>query len=133
MTFSLRQDEWALLERVPREDLIQFVAELDMIIPAGEIDRRALFELAVPKVVARVREEGIPLTKYDREDLEALAPNELTALCTLVGVRRPSVSGLMKAGAKAYKSRQKVKQGSDPYAYMIPILLTSVIRCAMEA
>jgi hypothetical protein len=133
MTFSLQPDEWTLLENVAREDLIQFVADLDVIIPAGEIDRRALFELAIPKVVARIRAEGIPLTKYDREDLEALSTDELGALCTLAGVRRPTVSGLMKAGVKVYKTRQKVKQGSDPYAFMIPMLLAPVIRCAMEA
>jgi len=130
MTFSLEDPEYALVQNVPAEDLISLAADLDMIPPA-EIDRRALIEACVPRMLARARKDGgIPLSKYDAQDVEALSPDQLAVLATLQGTRT-SARAVLRAGARIYRIREKNRMTrTDPYAYFIPLLLVPLLRLA---
>ncbi len=129
MTFHLLDDEYALVQAVPADDLINFAAELDMVPPA-EIDRKALFEACIPRLLDRLRTERVPLSRYDRADIEALSPTLLQALADLQG-SAPTVDAVLKVGARAYRAREKRRMTrTDMVAYMVPLLLTPMLRLA---
>jgi hypothetical protein len=133
MSFQLTDLEWSMLRKVPVEELIELAADLAVLIPEGA-DRRTLIESSVPRIVDRGRQEHLPFSKYDLDDLKALSQAQLDTLGDIQGVRKPaSVRSVLRVGQRAYKARQKNRMGSDPFAYMIPILLTPILRCAMQA
>lgn len=133
MTFALRDSEWELLSSVPVDDLVGLAAELDILVPA-EVNARQLIDLCVPRMVERARKDGLPFSKYDREDIEALSKEQVQALHKMLGLwGRASASSILRAGGRAYKARKRIKPGHDPYAYMIPVLLNPIVRCVMES
>lgn len=132
MTFELNEAEWALLEHLPVQELVALAADLDVVIP-GEIDRRSLASHCIPLMLTRACAEGLPLSKYDQADLEALSPEGLAALAAVQGVRgTPSVRSVLKAGQKAYRTLEKQRRGPSPFAAMVPILMGPLVRHAVE-
>jgi len=124
--FKLTDAEWDHLSRCPEEDLIALAADLEIVIPE-EIDARSLFESCIPRMARRIKAEGMPLSEFDLDDLEELPVPVRAGLAKALGVR-DSVRSLLRAGKKAYKLRRKQRPGNDPYLYMIPIVLTPLIR-----
>lgn len=131
MSFSLEDDEYALVEHLPAEELIALAAELDMI-PPEDIDRRALVESCLHRMLARLREERVPLSPYDQEDVQSLPPDLLAALAHLQGTPA-EVRAIMRAGKRAYRIRERRRASrQDPVAYMLPILLKPLLRLASQ-
>ncbi|TNE92045.1 MAG: hypothetical protein EP330_03580 [Deltaproteobacteria bacterium] len=127
MSFFLTETEWALVQHLPELELVELAAELELVPPA-EIDRRTLVVDCVLRIVEVGRSEGLPFSKYDREDLESLSRDELAAIAGLVGTRS-SVSAVLSAGQKTYKAWEKTRPKSQ-VALMLPLLLTAVARAS---
>ncbi|MCA9571793.1 MAG: hypothetical protein KC656_28340 [Myxococcales bacterium] len=130
MSFTLQPEEWALLQHLPTQDLVDLAADLDVLIPA-DVDKRTLLELCVPRLVERGRRSGLPFSKYDREDLEALGAAERAALGRIQGVE-PDVDAILRAGERVYRTIERERKGIDPVAMMLPSLLRPVLRHAVE-
>ncbi len=133
MAFELTHAEWKLLSSLPTNDLVQLAGELNILIPSY-INRKSLLGRCVPLIVERGRKMGgLPLSKYDKDDVEALNREQLAALAALQGIRgRPTVAAVLRVGARVHKASQKASMGNDPVAYMVPILLGPIVRHAME-
>lgn len=127
MAFTLTDREWQMVQHLPEMELVALAAELELIPPA-EINRRTLVVQCVLRLVEVGRRDGLPLSKYDREDLEALDAAEVQALAALLGTR-PNVPALMSAGQRTYKALMKVRPNSQ-VAMMLPTLLTAVARAS---
>ena len=129
MTAIINDQEWQLLKAIPEGMLVDLAADLD-ICPPEHIDRRALFEQCVVAIVERGRQEGLPFSKYDREDLEALSPPHLTAIGRLQGIQgQVTVDEVMRVGGRVYKFYQRSRP-DNPLALMLPSLLSAVARGA---
>lgn len=132
MSFALTDEEWALLAGVPREDLIELAAALEVVVPEEGASMRGVVESCVPRLLAQARDQGLPLSKYDEDDVRSLDGEALAALGQLQGVRgRATVSSVLRAGGKVYARRRKdFGEGHDPVAYMVPMLLHPMLRLA---
>ena len=124
-------DERAALDRVPVTEIVALASDLDICAPA-EIVREALLEQCVHAIVARAREEGLPFSKYDRDDISALPPPLLDSLGRLQGLRgRVTVNSIVKVGERVYRTYQK-NRPDNPVALMLPMLLGAVARAALQ-
>ncbi len=129
MSFALTDDEWLPLSRLPESTLVELAIELDILVPE-KIDARSLLEQLVPLIVERARTEGIPLSKYDREDLAELSRAELSSLARLQGLDASAdVSAVLARGERVYRTYQSTRPGSA-VAMCLPMLLTAVARAA---
>ncbi len=129
MTIALTEDEWTVLRRIPETDLVDAAADLSMLTPES-LDARALLEDMIPLIIHRLRDEGLPLSKYDRDDLEALSTSERASVARLQGLKpNASVSAMVKAGQKVYKTYLKTRPG-NPVALLLPTLLPVIARVA---
>ena len=79
-------------------------------------------------MVVRARTEGLPISRYDEEDLHALTPAELAGLAELCGTK-PTVKALLKAGARTWRAHRK-RRRTSPIAMMLPMLLPALARYA---
>ncbi len=129
MPSSFTPAEQAVLQNIPEGDLVDLVAELDVAVPAVVV-RDELLDLALGRIAQRARAEGLPFSKWDREDLEQLPAPHLQALARACGTDG-SVDALMKTGAKVYKRYQKERPGS-PVALLLPVLLAPLARRLAE-
>lgn len=128
---KLTDEEWAALSGLPTRDIVDLAADLNVLAPP-ELDRRELLQSCVPRIVARAREEGLPFSKYDRDDLLALPPEHLAALAKLQGLPSPAtVDLILKAGRRVYKHYRK-NRPHNPVALTLPLLLRVVARTAAE-
>ncbi|MBT3217838.1 MAG: hypothetical protein HN348_01995 [Proteobacteria bacterium] len=132
MAAIITDQEWQMLEAIPEGMLVDLAADLD-ICPPERIDHRALFEQCVVAIVARGRQESLPFSKYDREDLEALPPPHITAIGRLQQIQgQVTVDDVLRVGARVYKFYQR-NRPDNPLALMLPSLLTAVARQAAES
>lgn len=129
--FELTDDEWALLANVPKADVVEFAIELDVLVPADP-DNRELFLLTIPKVLDRVRADGLPFSKYDADDVGALSPELLATAAALQGTKA-TAAAVLRAGDKVRRTRERAVPGHDPYLYMLPMVLKPVLRLARAA
>ena len=129
MEFQLNDVEAEGLRLIPVGDLVDLAVDLDFI-PGAEIDRRELIEKLLPRLLERARSEGLPFSKYDREDLEALNSEHRQALAEAMGWPTDTAS-ILKGGAKVYKLYTKQRPGSQ-VALLLPLLLESLARYAFE-
>lgn len=127
MGFELTDEEYALVVGLPLESVVDLAAELDILAPE-QIDRRALIGECVIALVAHGRKEGLPFSKYDQDDLEALDAEDLRAIASVVGTAA-TVSAVLKHGAVVYRSYQS-RRSDHPIPLMLPTLLTAVARAA---
>ncbi|MCO4744377.1 MAG: hypothetical protein KC912_06285 [Proteobacteria bacterium] len=127
MSFVLTEIEWSMVEHLPELDLVDLAAELGLIPPA-EIDRRTLVVQCVLQLVEVGRSDGLPFSKYDREDLESLPREHLVALATVIGTRA-EVASVLASGQRTLKALQKTRPNSQ-VALMLPMLLTAVARAS---
>lgn len=129
MTFELLEPEWELVRNVPLSDLIELAADLGVILPE-EVDRRQLVVISLPYLLERARDDGLPLSKYDAPDIEALPPEDLAMVAELQGLKpSASVRAVMRAGAKVTKTYAR-NRPNNPYPYMLPLLLGTLLRFA---
>ncbi len=129
MSATLFPEEIRILANIPEGDLIDLAAELDVAVPE-QIDRVALTVTILERLAALGKQEGLPLSDYDRDDLEALPEEHRRALATLLGVPA-DVSGMLKAGKKVYRVYRKTRPRS-PVALLLPMLLGPLARFAAE-
>ena len=123
--FELTEAEWDMVKHLPELDLVDLAAELELIPPA-EIDRRSLVVQCVLRMVVLAQEDGLPFSKYDRDDLDALAPEQLAVLAGLLGTRT-TVRAVLARGQKTWKAWQKTRPNSQ-VALMTPLLLSAIVR-----
>lgn len=129
MSAAFTASESAVLRNIPEGDLVDLVADLDVAVPAV-IVRDELLVLALDRIAQRARAEGLPFSKWDREDLEALPAPHLQALARACGTAG-TVDALMKSGARVYKRYQKERPGSA-VALLLPVLLAPLARRLAE-
>jgi len=126
---NLTDEEYLPLSTLPVETVVDLAAELDILAPEN-IDRRALLNSCITALVAHARREGLPFSKYDSEDLEALEREDLEAIGRLQGLSgRVTVSAVLRRGARVYKTYQS-RRIDHPIPLMLPMLLTAVARAA---
>lgn len=129
MPFELTDEEYAPLAGLPVEGVVDLAAELDMVAPE-RIDRRELLGRCVEALVVHGQANGLPFSKYDREDLAELDAADLEAIGRLQGLRgRVTVAAVVKAGQKVYKT-YSTKRIDHPIPLMLPMLLSAVARAA---
>ena len=125
----LNDADYAFLERIPEPDLVDAAADLGLAVPET-IDRRELMDRMLTAIIQRAHDEGLPFSKYDKDDLEALDADERAAIATLQGLRSDaSVRAMLKAGQKVYKWYRKVRP-NNPVALLLPTLLPYIARAA---
>ena len=129
MPATLSSEEIQVLANIPEGDLIDLAAELDVAIPE-QIDRVALTVTVLERLAALGEQEGLPLSDYDRDDLEALPVDHRRALAGLLGVPA-DVSGMLKAGKKVYKIYRKTRPRSQ-VALLLPMMLGPLARFVAE-
>ena len=130
-TFQFTSEEWSALAALPDDDVVRLATHLDFA-PPEEIDARQLLEQCMPKLVDELEKNGIPLTKYDHDDLTAFDERQRRALAHLLRLRgTPSVRTLVRAGTRVTRSYQK-KMLNDAIPYMVPLLLTPVVRLTLQ-
>ena len=127
--FTLSDAEFASLALLPESDLADLAVELDQI-PAAEINARALLEDLVTRILDRASDEGLPFSKYDKEDLTDLPREHFSALADAMGWPA-NVDAFLKKGGKIYKEYQKSRPNSQ-VAIMLPLLLRPLARHAYE-
>ena len=118
-----------MVHHIPEGDLVDLAAELDMAVPEV-IDRESLVAEAIDRLADLGRREGLPLSSYDQDDLEALPAAHLRAFAALLGTA-PDVRSVLKAGKKVYKTYRKTRPNSQ-VALMLPTLLGPLARYAAE-
>lgn len=128
-SFILNHAELALCENLPEDNLIELAAELNLLIPE-RISRSALLADAIAQLAELAQREGLPFSRYDRDDLEALPKHHMEALARLCG-SRPTINALIKTGQKVYKIYTRQRPQS-PVAMMLPMLLAPLARYAAE-
>jgi len=127
--FTLTDAEFAGFQMLPEADLADLAVELDMV-PEAEIDARSLLAELVVRILERGKSQGLPFSKYDKEDLESLPEPHRLALAKAMGW--PSdVKAMLKNGGKIYKDYQKNRRNSQ-VAIMLPLLIGAVARHAYE-
>lgn len=117
--------ERTMLANMPENDIVELAAELSVSVPET-IQREELMQKVIVELARHVRIHGLPLSRYDADDLKALSPLELAGLARLVGVSA-SVPELLKAGKRAYKTYRNRKVTS-PIPLMVPTLLAPLAR-----
>ena len=128
-TFSLTTAEMSLYENLPEDNIIELAAELNLLIPE-RISRDVLLAQAICGIAELAGREGLPLSRYDRDDLEALPREHLRALAAMCGWR-PDINAILKAGQKVYKTYTRQRPQS-PIAMMLPMLLIPLARYAAD-
>jgi hypothetical protein len=127
--FTLTDAEFAGFQMLPEADLADLAVELE-VVPASEIDARGLLGELVIRILERAKTEGLPFSKWDKEDLESLPQEHLRALAS--AMNWPSdIESLLKLGGKVYKEYRKTRRNSQ-VAIMLPLLLGALARHAYE-
>jgi len=119
--------ERAMLVQIPEADLLELCTELDSVAPS-DIVPIPLLEALLPSLVDTLRVRGVPLSRYDKDDIEELPGEELAALSKLLGLpAQSSVRKVLKAGQKVYKVWERDYPNSA-IALLLPVLLRPVLR-----
>ncbi len=129
MPFKLSPEELSHLELLPEADLAELAIEMDLI-PEAEIDRRALVEALIPRLYEQAVGEGLPLSKYDRDDLVALPAADRRALAAAMGWP-DDVDAMLKRAARVLRTYRKHRPKSQ-VRLLLPILLPALARYARE-
>ena len=129
MTFTLTDAELDALRFVPDDEIAHLAAELDFV-PDAEINRRQLLEDIVPRLLELGRTEGLPFSKYDRDDLEALSEQQRGALARHMGWS-PRVGSMIRSGRKVYKIYRNIRKTSQ-IPVLLPLLLPLLARHAED-
>lgn len=128
---KLTDAEWAFLQNIPELDLVDLAVDLDLLAPE-RVDGRALIDRCLPPLMARLEAEGVPLSKYDVDDLEALSQAHLDGLARLFGLSgRATVRQVLKQGQRVYRTYLK-ERPDNAVALLVPTLLPVIARVAAD-
>jgi hypothetical protein len=127
----LTPEEVAMFRNAPEEELVDLAIDLDVPVPE-EIDLDGMLDRVVRNLAALAQREGLPFSRYDREDLEQLSQMERGAIARLNGVDpradvESQISALLKTGSKVYKMYRKTRPKSQIPMYL-PMLLAPLAR-----
>ena len=126
----ITDSDWEHLRNMPEEELVELAVDLEILVPPS-IDHRGMLERCVIAIVDRALLEGLPLSKYDRDDVEALIPEHLRAIAALLKLASgASTDAVMRAGQKVTK-RYRKKYPNSPMALAVPSLLVPIARAAI--
>ncbi|MBW2255181.1 MAG: hypothetical protein JRI25_11350 [Deltaproteobacteria bacterium] len=129
MSARVTDEEWAFLSAITEHDLVEMAVDLDILVPE-RIDARALVDRCILCILDRAREEGLPFSKYDREDLAAVPPIHLSAIARLQGLpSHASVDRILRVGQRVYRNYQKTRP-ANAVALLLPSLLPALSRIA---
>ena len=132
MIAELSEEEWTVLSHIHEQALIDAAADLDLVLPDA-IKARELLEAMIPAIIDRGRTEGLPFSKYERDDLEALSFDARRSISALQGLSpTDSVDAILKAGHKVYKRYLRVRP-NNPVALLLPTLLPVIARVAAHS
>ncbi len=123
----LGDNELELLKNIPEGDLIALAAELDMAVPEVVVLPELLGQI-VMALAQLARREGLPFSRYDKPDLEALPADHFRGLASACGVSS-DLRGFLKAGEKVYKVYRKTRPNSQ-IPLLLPMFLPAVARHA---
>jgi len=120
-----------MFQNAPEDDLVDLAIDLDVPVPE-EIDLAGMMDSVIRNLASLGEREGLPFSRYDREDLEQLGEMERSAIAKLNGVdpnanAASQISGLLKTGAKVYKTYRKARPKSQIPLYL-PMLLIPLAR-----
>ena len=120
-----------MFQNAPEDDLVDLAIDLDVPVPE-EIDLAGMIDSVVRNLADLGKREGLPFSRYDKEDLEQLAEMERSAIAKLNGVdpnadANTQIAGLLKTGAKIYKTYRKTRPKS-PIPLYLPMLLSPLAR-----
>jgi hypothetical protein len=121
---TLTEEEIAMFRLLPEADLVDLAVELDIAVGA-EIRVAELVGQAIGQLAELGRREGLPFSEYDRDDLAALPPEQMTALAGLLGVS-PTPDAIVKSGVRAARAYQARPRAQVPL--MLPMLLPLLAR-----
>ena len=91
----------------------------------------ALIHKCVDALLDRAASEGLPLSKYDAEDLAALPETHLQALGEHMGLRRVTVRAMLRQGARTWRIYNK-RGSKSPTALLVPLFLAPLARAAFQ-
>ncbi|MFK7927387.1 MAG: hypothetical protein AB8H79_04315 [Myxococcota bacterium] len=128
---ELTAEERAVLDKVPTDDLAEMAVELDLLLDA-EHDRESLLMGCLSALMDRAEVEGLPLSKYDAEDLAELPPAHLEALGRHIGMKgRVTVRAVLRQGTKTWRQYKRDRPKSAT-ALLVPLLLGVLARAALH-
>jgi hypothetical protein len=125
MRVPLTDDEMDLLRRVAdaqEADLVGFCIELDQV-PGESFSIDDFVAPVFEGLVAMARSEGLPLTKYDADDLSRFDERQLAAFANALGVRANPGDGKASIIGSLVSKMRKVGR-KLPSKSQIPIFLT---------
>ena len=129
MSATVTDEEWGFLSAIPEQDLVEMAIDLDILVPE-RIDARALVDQCILSIIDRARREGLPFSKYDREDLAALPAIHLAAIARLQGLPfGASVDRILRVGQRVYRTYEKTRP-DNAVALLLPSLLPALSRIA---
>ena len=114
-----------MLSGLPVAELVALARDLDRPV-ASDLPLPELAKEIVLGYAALAQTEGLPISRYDADELAALALPELEGLARLCGVA-PSVEALCASGSRAWKNREK-RHASPLVALHLPLFLTPLAR-----
>jgi len=125
MNAPITDPELDLLRRiaaVQEEDVVSFCIELDLV-PDEPFSVDDVVDPLFERLVDRARTEGLPISKYDAEDLQHFESRQLLAFAAALGLRiRPDQGKPEIISAIAHKLR-KVGRKLPPNS-QLPFFLT---------
>ncbi len=129
MAFELYPADTEKIDLLPETDLADLAIDLDLI-PEERIDRNQLLLEMLPRLLKLAEREGLPFSRWDQEDLEALPESHRSALAAVMGWPSDPKS-MVKAGAKVFKIYRKTRTRSQ-IPLTLPLLLPTLARFAAE-
>ena len=121
MANFIQQDDLPLLRAIPERDIVEMAVDLDICVPE-KIDRVEMIEACILAIIERGREEGLPFSQYDQDDLAALSSHQLDNLGKLMQISGSiTVAKVLKKGKRVYKYYQKHRP-DNATALLIPTL-----------
>lgn len=132
MTSPLTEEELELLRRiadVQEEEVVNFCIDLD-IIPDEPFSVDDVAERVVEALAERAGREGLPLSKYDADDLRRFGAAELTALARGLGLKpNPNhspeqlIAQIIRGSRKAFRKLPRRSQIPMMLTYFLPALI----------
>ncbi len=122
-------EELALFAHLPETDLIDLAIELE--VPVGEsVSRPELLNAVISPLAELAKTEGLPFSRFDKDDLDELPREHLLALTRSMSLPAET-SALIKAGEKVYKRYRNQRQRSQVPLFL-PMLLPILARYLAE-
>jgi hypothetical protein len=129
MPFVFTPAESAFLSTIPKDDIEELLVELDVLLEST-FDRDAALSRAITEILDWLPEHGLPVTRYDLEDLQSLPVEDLEALALRAGVPRPiSPHKVVKYGAKPLRRLLRDRPRSA-LLLLLPSLIGPLARAA---